>query len=440
MSDDEGMPVDRVFSVDMATKQVYRVTHNSNGVYHPALDSRGRLVVSAFTADGMRLASFQAGDAEPVMPGKAGIVQPPGLKALAMPGAGVLEHAASSEEPVRPYRKSFRLFNFHSARPFADDPEFGYTLYGDNVLSSLHSEITYTYNRNEQSHALGYSAVFAGWFPFLRAGVERSFSRKVDTGNVNRNEFSYNATKLFAGFSIPLSFINGRTFRFFQLGGGYNSEYVPYQLVGKDVRTRALNYFNGFIQFSNRARKPRQLINPAWAQEFSLAYRDAVTLVANRKWVGDAALFFPGLVRTHSFVLNAAFQRRDTLVDFFSKTFPFSRGYQDLNQRRMVKWGVNYHFPLAFPDWGMGNIFFIQRVRMNLFYDYTSSLTKFSNGALIDIKSRSAGVELNLDGKIWNALPAGIGVRYSRLFDRDYLNPGAVNRLEIILPINIIPD
>jgi hypothetical protein len=388
----------------------------------------------------MRLAEAPAQQTawEP-MPGTS-LPSPPGINALAMPGAGVLRDVHADDLPVKRYRKSYRLFNFHSARPFADDPEFGYTLFGDNVLSSLSSEVTYTYNRNEQSHAIGYAAVYAGAFPFLRAGVERSFSRKVDTGNVNRNEFSYNATKLYAGFSIPLNMINGRTFRFFQIGGGYNSEYLPFQLVGKEIRTRALNYLNAFVQFSNRARKPRQLINPAWAQKFSLTYRDAFTLVNNRKWVGDAAFYFPGLMRTHSIVVDGAYQRRDTLADFFSKTFSFSRGYQDLNQRRMVKWGVNYHLPLGFPDWGMGNIFFIQRVRLNLFYDYTRSLTKFSNGALVDIKSRSGGAELNFDGKIWNALPAGIGIRYSRLFDRDYLNPGAVNRWEIILPFNIIPN
>ena len=157
--------------------------------------------------------------------------------------------------------------------------------------------------------------------------------------------------------------------------------------------------------------------------------------------MADASLFFPGLFTNHSLVIDGAFQKRDTLTtDFFSKTFSNSRGYQDLNQRRMYKLGVNYHFPLCYPDWGFGNIIFFQRIRMNAFYDHGSSLTKFRNGKLSEIKSRSTGAELNFDTKVWNALPVSFGVRYSRLLDTDLLNPGAVNRWEIILPINVIPD
>ena len=139
-------------------------------------------------------------------------------------------------------------------------------------------------------------------------------------------------------------------------------------------------------------------------------------------------------------VIDGAYQKRDTLSDFFSKTFSFPRGYQELNQRRMYKLGVNYHFPLCYPDWGFGNIIFFQRIRINAFYDYGSSLTKFSNGSVREIKTRSTGAEIFFDTKFWNALPVNFGIRYSRLLDKDLLNPGAVNRWEIILPLNIIPN
>jgi len=118
------------------------------------------------------------------------------------------------------------------------------------------------------------------------------------------------------------------------------------------------NYLNSFFVFSNQSRKPKQFINPAWAQTLTVTYRDAFNIIDNRKLVADASLYFPGLFPNHSLVIDGAYQKRDTLGDFFSKTFSYARGYQDLNQRRMYKVGVNYHFPLCYPDWGFGNIIF----------------------------------------------------------------------------------
>ena len=436
-------PADRIFAFNLSSKELYRITNNKNGVYQPAVNNRGDLIFSAFTSDGLRLVKTNTGDwsKDMVHTEQQVISQVPAREGLQKNGAGVLYQLKETKNEVSEYKKSFHLFNFHSARPFADDPEFGYTFYSDNILSSFHSEVSYTYNRNEQSHAVGFDAVYSGLFPFLRAGVERSFNRKVDTGTAVVQTFNYNSTKLSAGFSIPLNFINGRTLKYLSFGGGYNAEYIPYQLAGKDVKTKALNYLNTFFVFNNRSRKPKQFINPAWAQTLTVTYRDAFNIIDNRKLVADASLYFPGLFRNHSLVIDGAFQRRDTLGgDFFSKTFSYSRGYQDLNQRRMYKVGVNYHFPLCYPDWGFGNIIFFQRIRINAFYDYGSALTKFTNGRLIEIKIRSTGAELGFDTKVWNALPVSFGVRYSRLLDTDLRNPGAVNRWEIILPINLIPD
>ena len=436
-------PADRIFAFNLSSKELYRITNNKNGVYQPAVNNRGDLIFSAFTSDGLRLVKTNTGDwsNDMVHTEQPVTSQVPAKEGLQKTGASVLYQLVETKHEISKYKKSFRLFNFHSARPFADDPEFGYTFYSDNILSSFHSEVNYTYNRNEQSHAVGFDAVYSGLFPFLRVGVERSFNRKVDTGTSVVQTFNYNSTKLSAGFSIPLNFINGRTLKYLSFGAGYNAEYIPYQLVDKDVKTKALNYLNTFFVFTNQSRKPKQFINPAWAQTLTVTYRDAFNIIDNHKLVADASLYFPGLFRNHSLVIDGGFQRRDTLGgDFFSKTFSYSRGYQDLNQRRMYKVGVNYHFPLCYPDWGFGNIIFFQRIRINAFYDYGSALTKFTNGKLIEIKSRSTGAELGFDTKVWNALPVSFGVRYSRLLDTDLRNPGAVNRWEIILPINLIPD
>jgi hypothetical protein len=251
---------------------------------------------------------------------------------------------------------------------------------------------------------------------------------------------NFNAAKANVGFYIPLRFVGGRTFKRLRVGAGYNVEQVPYIGIGKNVlENNAFKFVNASLSFSNSSRMARQHINPRWAQSFAINYRKGFNYFETQKITSSASLFLPGLFANHSLVLNGAVQVRDTLPDLFSNNFPFARGYQALNGRRMFKSAVNYHLPLMYPDIGVGNIIFVQRIRVNTFFDYNFSRVRV-NRKLTDVINRSAGAELYLDGKIWNALDAGIGVRYSHLLDTDLRNPTARNRWEIILPLNIIPN
>ena len=105
----------------------------------------------------------------------------------------------------------------------------------------------------------------------------------------------------------------------------------------------------------------------------------------------------------------------------------------------MYKFGVNYQFPLIYPDWGFGNMIFFQRIRANAFYDYNNAKARV-NGVLTEIINRSTGGELYFDSKVWNSLPVSFGVRFSHLLDKDLINPTVKNRWEFIVPIGLIPD
>jgi hypothetical protein len=70
--------------------------------------------------------------------------------------------------PVGPYHKGTRLLNFHSFRPYYEDPEFSFSLYGENVLNTMQTEVYYVYNENENTNAVGFRRGFmALGFPIL---------------------------------------------------------------------------------------------------------------------------------------------------------------------------------------------------------------------------------------------------------------------------------
>ena len=432
---------DKIFAFTLHDKKIYQLTNNLNGIYHPVVNSKGDLLFSSNTAKGNRLATINIKSLSwnnVIADAVASISNSyTSSTALTNEGSQVLYQVSDIKNQVTRYKKSYRMYDFHSRRPVLSDPDFGYTFYSYNLLNSFSNTLTYKYNRYEKSHSVEYEALYSGWFPWLSLGVEESFNRTFDTAIGKSMQFNSATAKL--GFSVPLSFLGGRFNQFLNVAATYNVEQYAYRGAGKNIfKNKAIEYVNTSFSFSNVSRRAMQHINPRWAQSISFNYRDAFTYSESHKLVANAAFYFPGLFVNHSLVINAAYQKRDSLPDLFSKTFSYARGYEALTTRRMYKIAVNYQLPLFYPDWGVAGILYFQRIRANAFYDYNNARARL-NGTLTDIINRSTGAEFYFDTKVWNSLPVTIGFRYSHLLDKDLFYPGVKNKWEILIPIDLIP-
>ncbi|MBL0233910.1 MAG: hypothetical protein IPQ08_09610 [Chitinophagaceae bacterium] len=434
---------DKIFAVSLKDNKIYRLTNNINGIYYPMVNTENDLFFSVFTAGGYRLAKLDRNNinweeypAERFTAGNNQYFTNPNLQ---MAGKGVLKQLNGDSEtldpgnlinyPVTKYKKSLHLFNFHSWRPMIEDPEYGYSIYSDNVLNTFKNTVYYSYNRSDFSHTIGFNSAFGGWFPVFSLGVEKSFDRRTDLVNSE----TYNAVTVHTGVSVPLQFLGGRTSQYLNFGGGYNLE----RAGEKKMKNKLLNYFNSFLSFRNVSQQAYQQINPRWAQSLNMELENGVRRGSGSKFVAQSQLFFPGLSKNHSLEIDLAYQKKDTTTDYYKKTFSNSRGYQAISTTRMYKMGVNYHFTLLYPDLGFANLMYIQRVRATLFFDYTFDRIISQE---LTIKNRSLGAEIYFDTKVWNSFPITFGLRYSYLKDRDFNNPWIKNRWEFFIPISFIPD
>jgi hypothetical protein len=102
----------------------------------------------------------------------------------------------------------------------------------------------------------------------------------------------------------------------------------------------------------------------------------------------------------------------------------------------MNKVGVNYHFPIAYPDAGVANTVYFMRIRGNLFYDYTQGTYFYTNKTTATSNFRSTGAELYFDTKWFNQQPLTFGIRYSRLLDKDIFGGVGPNFIELVLPVS----
>jgi len=201
---------------------------------------------------------------------------------------------------------------------------------------------------------------------------------------------------------------------------------------------RSYTYVNNFISFSNSIQQAKQNIYPRLAQSIFLNYKSAISGISADQFLASGSFYFPGFMVNHNLVINLAYQQknRNSVIDF-SNDFPFSRGYQAENLYKMDKAGINYHLPIAYPDAGFANTFYLLRIRGNAFYDYTYTTDFYSDGRAFKGTFRSTGAEVYFDSKLFNEGSISFGFRYSYLIDRDFFGGSGRNRFEIIVPVTI---
>lgn len=428
---------DEIFAYIDAQEKHYRLASYATGLYQASTNSSSELITSVFTSDGYRLATITPKWQE-ITTGSDTLTPLFVTKPFDAADNNLLSDLPSQTFATKKYSKLYKPFNFHSWVPSFSDPDYSFTIYGENVLNTLQNQLYYTYNSNEQYHRAGFTSIFGGWYvqPFI--DINKTFNRNGITSN--NTVVEWNETIAAAGLRLPLLLTGGKQYRNLILSASYNINSIQWKSSTNKL-LNDLSYIRTSLNYSGQIQKAAKQIYPHWGQSLLLQYRGSVSNVNAQQVLANGTLYLPGIGKTHSIVLNAAYQSRDTASQYqYTNNFPYSRGYASIDFPRMWKMGVNYHLPLVYPDRGFGNIVYCMRIRANVFYDYTH-LKSLRTGAQYQL--RSFGTEIYFDTKWWNQQPLQFGIRYSRLIDHNSLIGGIPlglqpNQWEFILPITLI--
>lgn len=430
---------DEIFAIDrsnhLPVAKLEQLTAGITGSYFPSVD-KDSLLYSTFTSNGFRmvhraLSSLQAAEIKTELFQKR--VLPYNIASdSATPN--LLTVAGLSNRPVKQYSKTTGLFNFHSRQVNYTDPEVTASIFSDNILNTFSNEIFYRYNRNEASHAVGFTSYYGGLYPVLNAGITYTANRNLRTTS---GTYTLDQKEAQLGYSIPLNFSRGKTLKGLTFGTNFvYNETAPTGESKNLVKGLTSSYLSHFFTWSQQLPRAVQHLFPKFGYTVSLSHRHLLG-ENGFQFLGGARVYLPS-VKNHSIVLAANWQETDTANVVFSNRFANSRGYNDYYFSRMWRLTGNYHMPLLYPDWGFGNILYFLRVRSNFFYDYTRVYAR--NKSLFG-EQRSVGGELYFDTKWWNALPVSFGFRVSHLLDNDFSGsrPTGSNIFEFIVPVDLIP-
>ncbi len=419
---------DELFAYTFSDKKIWLIHANNQsglGKYHPSANNQS-IVWSSFTAEGYRINQIKKNDLKfiEMAPEKLqSATSSFGITALNNSNANLLYLTSNDSFAIKKYSKSFQLFNFHSIEPAVNDPQYSLSLISENILNTLQSSLSFTYDRSEKFKQIGFDATYAGWFPYLSAGVDYLFDRR---SLYHGKRIYFDQLQPYAGFNIPLNLSKGRSFTFLNAGSQYVYSQNNFKGAYKDtLGFNSYSYSSNFLSFSHQVQKAKQQIFPSFAQSLSISYKTPFSTYKGNQFVTSGNVYFPGFLKTHSIVLNGAFLGKDSSSTIsFSSGFPFSRGYESINLYRMYKFGINYHLPLFYPDAGFANLIYFLRIRANVFYDETHGKDFYTNRNVFKAQFRSLGTEISFDTKWWNQANVSFGIRYSYLLDPDLFGVG----------------
>lgn len=466
--------IDNIYVLDVSTGKRYQVTCSKYGAYNPSISADGKtLVYNEQSRDGMNVvrASLSEHQWRPV-PGDPQkelsdyLADQEGRPAL-------LDSIPAQKHPVSRYSKFKGIVNPYAWGPYITSsltqPFVG--IISQDILSTTSVNLGYMFDVNERTGAWNAAVSYQGAYPIVdvsytrgdRSVNEGDFTIEVIDKNVTKNvlvrdvKFQWTEQNVEGGLRLPLNFTHSKYQTSVILGeavgvtqvSNFRNQILNDRLIPVTIRNDSVSgsyYFypdlvgNGNLVYNHVSmtayhllKTSRRDIYSRWGQSLSMNYY-STPMGGNYNGGLFSALgylYFPGMMKHHSLNAYGAFE--STLVDerandyVFRNYVPITRGQSVNRFGNYYALGVNYTFPLWYPDIALGPVLNIQRVRLNAFYDYAFGQKRlYSDGA--NIMYSSVGGEVKFDFNFMRFLPQlNIGFRYSR-----GLTP-SVSKFEILI-------
>ncbi len=463
--------INNIFSVDLYGGDLLQLTYDPVGAFQPSVSPSGnKLLYSVFRRNGYEVEELEIDQAlqQPFQP-EAEPVFSYAETLAAQEGGSIIGQVPQQAFPVEKYNRWSGIINPHSLLPYLDHPVYGMQLLSDNKFSTLSGQAGAFYNVNERewsflaglSYAELYPVINASYQYVNRSAVFYNFAPENDTSIIYTvYPERWSESNVGGGLALPLNFSQGNAINRLSLRADYRyvsidpefriddpanfrdtiSGLPPGRVDELDFIYREPTSSGSFgavdlqAGFQSVRRMARQHLNPRLGVTLTARYRSTL---GNGALQGDVLLarsdlYLPGLSRNHSLVINGMYMEQELLDNYrFSDLFFYSRGYDGYPAEKLYKLGVNYALPLAYPDWALGPVAFLKRIKANVFYDHTW----LERGFPFDSRNemRSAGLELTFDFRLFRLLEIDAGARYSYLFNPEFSAGGQRHQFDFLV-------
>lgn len=410
--------IDNLYSLDTESKKISQIISVPFGADYPsASNSENQVFFSNYTSAGYQLASIQ-------LQGKNGRKEVQSIQLysdllaenLAVQEKGVpdFSNADSTVYHSKKYSKIGHLFNFHSWAPaYIDVNSYeirpGVSLFSQNKLGTAETRLGYDYNVADHTGLYKLGFTYSGWFPEI--STELSFGKQasnyIQSSDSTIQRIISKVQTADLDVRLPLNFSRGKFSRVFIPEVKYSFNQVSQTVSNPDdLYSGNFHAMTYRLYLYNLMRQSNQSLMPSWGQQIDFIYRHTPFIGNDLGTISgvQSIVFFPGLTKNSGFKIYQGYQeKRFTNSYTFSDFARVPRGFQSKQNNKMYSLAVDYKFPIFYPDFSIGKLGYIKRLKSSLFYDYAwlSIPARDKNGKIYpnyrEMDMKSLGVELTSD-------------------------------------------
>lgn len=414
--------IENIYALKQDGNEIFKVTSARYGSRDANLSPDGKKIVySNYTSSGYSLAerSFDPNTWERLS--EPGDFSPSLYKYLANEEYNLRDTVQMKDSVYQsePYRKAAHIFNFHSWVPvyfnyMEAENGAGVSFMSQNELSTATAVVGYKYDLAENAGKVTADFSWQGWFPVIDMGTSYG-KRSSYTGGENSVLYNFNETVIKGGLTLPFIFTGGKYYKGLQLkwhtsltGITNNTSPENDRLEGSIFSFDYGLYAYRFIKQSDKDLFPR------WGQSVSWGFRHTPfgdNDLGDIMWT-SGRFYFPGIMRHHGIRADVNWQQRNGGDKYYySSGINYPRGYVTQNDETVQYIALNYKFPFAYPDFSVGPLVYVKRLKANVFYDRGEARNHDETYQL-----ESAGLELSSDIHVLRfVFPIDLGIRVGYL-------------------------
>ncbi|MFA7081633.1 MAG: hypothetical protein WC135_03375 [Bacteroidales bacterium] len=317
--------------------------------------------------------------------------------------------------PSRKYSKIKHLFNFHSWAPIyinaeSQDIDFGLSLFSQNILGTSLFSTGYRYLVDEQRGELFVDYTYKGWYPIVN--LKLNYSRRnisLEEGN-NSSYYVWNEYNSSLNAVLPYSWGTNNFNKYFNTILRYSfKNIIPINDYHSDL-TSFHTFGVGFRTGITRSMAVNDL-SPRLGQAFGLNLQRSLSSENASIFTLSSTTYLPSIFINHSFEIHLDYQKNTPSVYYFPNEVFLTRGVYGEFPACFYGAKFNYHLPLAYPDFAMGKLLYIQRLTGRGFFDF---------GYFDDEYLSSFGAYLQMDFNVFRIeYPVNIGVQVGYVPQKD---------------------
>ena len=396
---------DAIWAIDMTSLKRFLLVSRPLGAYYPLpIPDQDILYLSDYESMGLRVARTEL-EPDAWIPASTVESRPldyfaPIVTQEAPPDWETFEENAFDDYAVTDYHPDRQDWQLHSwwIKPELPILSAGFTV--NNLTNTIAWEASSDYRVNEKTRAYHLDLSYAGLDPIfdlsIRTGERAAQYFDVTEADKVWDRWHENSISLTSRVVRNRIWDTYSGFHSFEIGAGYT------QLQGKthdsigDLRNGTMLPLSLRFRWMRYRQGAYRDLYPKDGQVVDLYGDMAIPGYENegRHLALRGIQYFPGLGRHHNLGAEIAGEWHASAgYNYrFASALPFVKGYEYFDFERMLRVGLFYAFPIAYPDWALGPFLYAKRLRAEVFYNHAALRVDSQNLPL-----RAVGLDLNLD-------------------------------------------